>query len=105
MGSLYSLNVSARSSGFTGVALKRALADNFADGVGIGQTIVYTITSDGRSQGFTLIQQWTGPQIPPNGILEKGTTQLLPKHRNQFLDGYLRQEVENDPAYKGARFY
>lgn len=111
---LFSLHVIGQPSAYTSVALKRALADNFADGVGRGRTIVYTISDAsvtglgflvGQLEGFTRIEEWTGPEIPSEGIHEKHATRLQPKHKNQFVGDFLRRQVENDPAYKDVRFY
>jgi|ERR1035441_4195443 hypothetical protein len=105
MPGLYSLHVIGQPMGYTSIALKRALAANFADGVGRGRTIIYTISSGGVLEGFTPIEEWTGPEIPSQGIEEKHITRLQPKHKNQFIDDYLRQQVEGDPKYENVRFW
>jgi len=105
MPGLYSLHVIGQPMGYTSVALKRALADNFADGVGRGRTIVYTISGAGVLEGFTPVEEWTGPEIPLQGIDEKHATRLQPKHKNQFICDHLRRQVEGDPDYKNVRFW
>jgi hypothetical protein len=105
MPGLFSLRVRGQPAGYTSVHLKRALADNFADAVGRGKMVVYTITNDGQLLGFTPIEEWHGPEIPLQGIHEKGATRLQPIHKNQFIGDFLRRQVENDPAYEDLKSY
>jgi hypothetical protein len=101
----YALHVVGQPSGYGSVRIKRALAENFSGGIGVGKTIVYTLDSGGALEGFTPLEYWTGPEIPLKGIHEKGATRLQPKHMNQFVSDYLRRQVEDDPKYKDVRFY
>ena len=59
----------------------------------------------GWLEGFTPLEYWTGPEIPLKGTHEKGATRLQPKHLNQFVSDYLRQQIEHDPEYKNVQFY
>lgn len=101
----YSLHVNGRSVAYCSAALKQALTEVFGDSGGRGRTVVYTIGSGGELDGFTPVEEWTGPAVPPEGIHEKSSTVLQPKHRNQFLPKFLRDQVEGSPAYTGVRFW
>lgn len=101
----YSLEVAGEAVAYSSIALKRALADSFDDGIGRGREIVYTTSSEKALEGFTSIEEWTGPMIPSEGIHEKHASYLQPKHRNQFLANDLRRQIEGTPEYENVRFY
>jgi len=105
MPGLYALHVQDKPDAYCSVVLKDALSENFDGGTGVGRVVIYTIDDGNILQGFTKLEEWTGPVVPDEGIYEKTMTKLQPLHKNQFLTDFLREQVQNNPSYKGVKFY